>query len=100
MDQLITWLLAAIAAASFTLAFLFDQMAEGTDFTRLSKMLVLALRLLAYGTFIVSTLGITGHEDTQGFFVAFNRAVLAGVGVTLAYQTGCRYRRSRRVHRG
>ena len=91
-DQFIAWALSAIAVASFALSWVIDHYATGSEFTFSAHLMLLALGLLSLGTFIVSTLGIVHEQGWQALFVAFNRAVLAGVGVTILWRTIIRYR--------
>ena len=98
MDSLLTWAMAGIAAISFTLAYVFDYMSKGTEFSRNARLFLFALALVAWGTFLVST--FTGFDIREGskLVAALNRAVLAGTGLFAMWRSWDHMRNHPRVN--
>lgn len=98
MDAVITWSLSVVAVSTWTTVVILDRAAHGTEFGRSGHLTVAVVWLLSLGTFAVSTLSISGDPGgLMAFFVAFNRALLAGAGIYALYREWRRFRASARV---
>lgn len=98
MDPILVWTLSVVAVSSWTTVVVLDRASHGTEFGRTGHLTVTVLWLLALGTFVVSSLSVSGDPgNVSSFFVAFNRAVLAASGLVALYRE---WRRFRAPYRG
>ena len=86
MDDVISWVLSATAVGAFTASWALNRHYYGRRAGRTivsTQLLLVSLALVSLGTFIVSTIIVSGNGASHGLglVVAFNRAVLAGTGI-------------------
>jgi hypothetical protein len=92
MDTLISWSLSLVAVVTFVGSAWIDHNSAGTEFTRTSRLFLLALTILSIGTLLVTTLAANDLPEWAVIVAAFNRAVLASVGSVTLWRSWGHYR--------